>query len=179
MAGRGKSTALDMVRSLAVVGIAVVFLVFYSLQEKPRYSVPVSDVEATVQAARTNLDFPVLALDAPPAKWRPNGAFLDPVRGADNRWIFHVGYVTPKEHYFGVDESNQPDLASFVNGYVYGSDTGETRTVAGLEFTVYTNAKQQSWVHRGTTSAPYAIVITGAGDPEEFDVFAQLLRAGS
>ena len=56
MAGRGKSTAMDMVRSLAVVGVAVLFLVFYSLQEQPQYAVPNTDVEATVQAARLPRD---------------------------------------------------------------------------------------------------------------------------
>lgn len=178
MAGRGKSTALDMVRSLAVVGIAVVFLVFYSLQERPQYSVPNVDVEATVQAARKNVDFPVLALRTVPPKWRANAAYLEPVRAADGRWMFHVGYVSPSESYFGVDETNQADLSSFVNGYLFGVETGETRTVAGLEFTVYKNAKQQTWLHRGVTDLPYAIVITGAGDATDFEEFARLLTAG-
>lgn len=178
MAGRGKSTAMDMVRSLAVVGIAVAFLVFYSLQEKPQYSVPNPDVEATVQAARTNLDFPVLALQPIPPKWRANAAFLDPVRAEDGRWMFHVGYVTPDDHYFGIDETNQVDLSGFVNGYLYGVDTGETRTVAGLDFKVYKNEKQQSWLHRGIGEIPYAIVITGAGSAVEFEEFAQRLTTG-
>ena len=158
---------MDMVRSLAVVGVAVLFLVFYSLQEQPQYAVPNTDVEATVQAARKNVDFPVLALDAMPPKWRANAAFLDPLRGEDNRWVYHVGYVTPADHYFGVDASNQADITQFVNGYLYGVETGETRMVAGLEFRVYTNEKQRTWLHRGVKKYPYAIVITGAGDPAE------------
>ena len=178
MAGRGKSTATDMVRSLAVVGIAVAFLVFYSLQEKPQFSVPNVDVDATVQAARKNLDFPVLALGTVPPKWRSNGAFLDPIRGEGERWNFHVGYVTPDNHYFGIDESNQVDIGAFVSGFLYGVDTGEKRTVAGLEFKRYTNEKQQIWLHRGITSTPYAIVITGVGSAEEFEVFAKQLSAG-
>ena len=121
----------------------------------------------------------VLALDAMPPKWRANAAFLDPLRGEDNRWVYHVGYVTPADHYFGVDASNQADITQFVNGYLYGVETGETRMVAGLEFRVYTNEKQRTWLHRGVKKYPYAIVITGAGDPAEFETFAQRLSAGS
>lgn len=178
MAGKGKSSALDMVRSLAVVGVAVVFLVFYSLQTKPQYSVPSVDVDATVQAARKNVEFPVLALQSIPPDWHANAAFLEPVRAEDGRWTYHVGYVTPSDYYFGIDETNQVALTDFVNSYVFGVETGEKRTVAGLEFTVYTNSKQQTWVHRGVADVPYAIIITGAGDAADFETFAQQLSAG-
>ena len=175
---RQKSTALDMIRSLAVIGIAVAFMFALSLQDRSDRSLPQVDVTATVEAARKNVDYPVLAVPTLPAKWRANAAYLEPVRGHDGRWVYHVGYVTPAEYYFGIDASNQPDIESFVSGYLYGMDTGETRDVAGLRFKVYEHEKQQVWLHRGVADVPYAIVLTGAGDPDDFATFTRMLTAG-
>lgn len=177
-AKRGRSSAWDMVRSLAVVALAAGFLVFFSFREQPQYSVPNVDVQATVEAARKNVDFPVLALRKIPPNWRANAAYLEPVRGADSRWTYHVGYVTDRDQYFGVDATNQVDLTGFINGYLFGTETGETRTVAGLRFTVYENEKQRMWLHRGVADVPYAIIITGAGDGADFEIFARMLSAG-
>lgn len=177
MAGQGKRSAADMVRSLVVVGIAVAFMFFYSVQQQPRWEVPATDVAATVEAARKNVDFPVLALEPVPAQWRANSAYLEPTGGED-RWMFHLGYVTPGNAYFGIDATNKSDIDNFTSGYLFGTSTGEKRTIAGLEFDGYVNEKQQMWIHESATEVPYAIVLTGSGDTAEFEAFVEALRAG-
>lgn len=175
MAGRGKGTALDMVRSLAVIGVAVAFMFAFSTQETPRYSVSPADVAATVEAARKNVDFPVLAMRWEPEEWSANAAYLDPIPGSDDRWTYNLGYFTGQNEYFGIAATNSADLSDFISGFLYGVDTGEKRSVAGLEFSVYTNEKQQMLLHKGTAEYPYAIVITGAGNPTDFEIFLNAL----
>ena len=175
MAGRGKSTALDMVRSLAVIGIAVALMFAFSTQQTPQFSVPTSDVTATVDAAHKNVDFPVLWVPTLPAGWSANAAYLDPIPGTDDRWTFHLGYVSDKNLYFGVDASNTADLEAFTGGYLFGVDAGETRTVAGLEFTLYKNEKQRLLLYKGTAAHPYAIILTASGDDADLVQFLQLL----
>lgn len=177
MAGQGKRSAADMIRSLAVIGIAVVFMFVYSVQQQPRWEVPAVDVAATVEAARKNVDFPVLALEPTPAGWRANAAYFDPIAGED-RWIFHIGYVSPSEAYYGVDATNQSDIDAFVSGYVAGTATGESKTIAGLTFEGFLNQKQQMWVHKSAGADPFAIVVTGSGNVSEFATFLAGLRAG-
>lgn len=176
MANRGKGTALDMVRSLAVIGIAVAFMFAFSTQETPRYSVSPAEVEATVEAARKNADFPILQLAAVPEEWDANAVYLDPIPGTDDRWTFNLGYVTGENEYFGIAATNSADLSSFVSGYLFGTNTGETRMIAGLEFAVYENEKQVMYLHKGTAAYPYAIVITGAGEPNDLEIFLDGLR---
>lgn len=185
MTNRGKGTAMDMVRSLAVIGIAVAFMFALSLQDRPQYEMPRVDVDSTVQAARELAGFPVLALPALPDGWRANAAYFEPVSpGQNERWMYHVGYVTKAEAYFGIDATNQANLTNFVDGYLFGTDTGATRTVAGLEFEVFRNQKQQMLVHRGEGALPFAIIITGAANPSDeqatadFERFLTELRAG-
>ena len=176
MANRGKGTALDMVRSLAVIGVAVAFMFAFSTQETPRFKVSPSEVAATVEAARKNTDFPVLQLVAVPEGWDANAAYLDPIPGTDDRWTFNLGYVTDDNEYFGIAATNSADLSAFIGGYLFGTDTGETRMIGGLEFAVYENEKQQMFLHEGTGKYPYAIVITGAGNPIDLEIFLNGLR---
>lgn len=178
MAGRGKGTALDMVRSLAVIGIAVAFMFAFSTQETPRYSISPTEAAATVDAARKNAGFPILAMQAVPEEWDANAAYLDPIPGTDDRWTFNLGYVTGGDEYFGIAATNSADLSAFVNGYLFGTNTGRTRMIAGLEFTEYENEKQRMFLHKGTERYPYAIVLTCAGSPTDLEIFLNSLSLG-
>lgn len=175
MAGRGKGTALDMVRSLAVIGVAVAFMFAFSTQETPRFSISPTEASATVEAARKNAGFPIPAMRTVPEAWDANAAYLDPIPGTDDRWTFNLGYVTGTDGYFGIAATNSADLSAFISGYLFGTNTGKTRIIAGLEFTEYENEKQRMFLHKGTERYPYAIVLTGAGSSADLEIFLNAL----
>ena len=180
---RRRGTLLDMVRSLGIVAVAVLALVFFTSRSTPQRPVANADVAATVAAARANAPFPVLAASSLPAGWYANFASFDAVQGQSGRWQFHVGYTDGLNGFQGVDATNMTNATDMTPTAKNGIEDRH-ETVAGLDFTVYTmgTAGDEIWVSRGIgkDGIPYSVQLTGtpakaSGSAFSTATFAKLL----
>lgn len=161
-----------MVRSLGLVGLAVLGMVMFTLRDQPTHPPVTVDVKATVQAARAAVDFPVLTATALPGSWYANAARLDPIAGEPGKWAFHIGYSDGEGGYIGIDESNASDPSAILGGYPYVDPVGR-HTFGGVEFVRFAQSENDVWLHRATATEPYTIVL-GTNSPGEG---AEILRS--
>ena len=179
----GRGTVVDMVRSLALVGLIVGLLAGYTAWKQPDRQQYRVDVTSTLQAARTKAAFPVLALPENTEGWTANSVFFDGVPQQPGRWRWHIGYTTPSNGYVSIDASDQLDLDALMGPYSGTTVvTPNSETVNGREWQVYAYTgpsekyPRAMWVARGVEVNPYAIVVTGEGTPDEVRTFVHLLR---
>jgi len=171
---RHGGSPLDMVRSLGLVGIVVVGLVAFTFFGQPKHPPVTVDVAATVQAARTEAGFPVLAASSLPTGWYANYADFVLGSGGDSFSKFHVGYVTSDQHFFAVDtvdtgtpQAPKPEDALPVR----------VETFAGLKFSVYDGNGTETWIHDASATSGYVITLTGSGTQAEWSTFVAALSA--
>lgn len=102
---RGFETALDMVRSMGLVGLAVlaVFLVTWRpAPETPFQPVnPASVAEGYQSMVEFQLLVPKLA-----DEWNSNSAWLEPVPNDITKSHWHIGWVSGADKYFAIEQSN-------------------------------------------------------------------------
>ena len=125
-AGRGRQTALDMVRSLALVLVAVGALVLLVPRPSEPIRQPVDVASAVAQAQDAGL--PVVEPRVPES-WYPNAARYAR-SGPAGTATFHVGYVTPDERFAGVQVARQPGPEWLREVTARGREVG-TQDVAG------------------------------------------------
>lgn len=164
-ARRRGGTPLDMVRSLALVGLAVLGMVAFTFFGQPEHPPVTVDVQATVQYARADSSLPVLAMTAVPQGWYANTARY----ARDASPTFHVGYVTADEHYFGIDIAL--GITSLVGTPV------RTEQVADRTFQVFRTADGERWISSGQGEVGYTITLTGSGSAQEWQQFTSALSA--
>lgn len=163
-----------MVRSLGLVAAGVAALMLFTLRDQPDRTPVTVDIAATVQAARADGGYPVLAVTALPPGWYANFAEFSAIPGERGHHAFHIGYITADEQYFAVDASDGDDQQAIVAE----ARTGEalrTETVAGLEFAVYADAHGETWVHTAAGDDPYVITLQGTGTPDQWLAFTNTL----
>lgn len=163
-----------MVRSLGLVAAGVAALMLFTLRDQPDRTPVTVDIAATVEAARAEGGYPVLAVTALPPGWYANFAEFSPVSGERGHHVFHVGYITADEQYFAVDASDGKDQGTIATE----AKTGEalrTETVAGLEFAVYADADGETWLHTASGDEPYVITLQGTGTPDQWLAFTSTL----
>ncbi len=130
--------------ALIVTVLAVLaFSLFRALtRDNPTTPVRAVDYLAVVTAARADAELPLLAPARLPTGWKATSATFDP---AKQRW--HLGLLTDKDDYVGVEESRDTTQA-MVQTYVDKSaEQGEDVTIDGEIW--------QSWTDAG---GDYAVV---------------------
>ena len=96
---------MDMVRSLAVVGVVVAAIVLLVPQQDGAGPAPV-DVEQLAPASADQAAFALVVPDVP-ADWKATSVRLQPV-GPDGTLTWHVGYLTPTEGYAALEIARDP-----------------------------------------------------------------------
>ena len=133
-----------LIGALIVTVLAVLaFSLFRSLtRDNPTTPVRAVDYRAVVTAARAQAELPLLAPERLPLGWKATSATYD---SAKQRW--HLGMLTDKDDYVGVEESRDTTEA-MVRTYVDKAATrGKNVTIGGQ--------KWQSWTDAG---GDYAVV---------------------
>jgi len=105
VAGRrvtGRQSALDMVRSLAVILAIVAVIVF--LIPRPNGVTPSAvDVTGAAAAARSELGFSPAVPQGLPVGWKATSVGLRD--GTDGALTWHVGYLTPQGRYASIEQA--------------------------------------------------------------------------
>jgi Protein of unknown function (DUF4245) len=172
---RGRQSATDMLRSLAVVaGVVAVTLVFVPGLLHPGKSqrFPASSYTDDVAGFRQLSGRPALSPSGLPSGWTANAASLT---GAAGTAHLHIGWATPGAHYAGLEESVAP-ASRFVptvlgaglddvSGHVdLGGVTWRTLTSARGEYSLFAT-------RHGVTA-----VVTGSAPDAQLRTLAALLR---
>jgi hypothetical protein len=102
---RGFETAIDMVRSMGMVGIAVLLVYLVAWRPAPEQAFqPVNPTEVAqgyAESAGFNLLVPKL-----PTGWQSNSAWLEPVPNDVTKFHWHIGWVLGDTQYFAIEQSN-------------------------------------------------------------------------
>lgn len=171
---RRRGTAIDMVRSLGLVALGVAALMLFTLRDQPDRTPVTVDITATVEAARADAGYPVLAVTALPPGWYANFAEYEAVAGEPGHDAFHIGYITADEQYFAVDASNASDQRTLADEARTGKPV-RTETLAEIVFEVYASDEGETWFHAGGDTEPYSITLTGTGSADQWLAFTSAL----
>jgi hypothetical protein len=170
---RMRQTVRDMLLSMLVVTGAVIVLVLPWNRSNPD-PVRVVDPAPVVAAARTALDWPVLAPVGLAPTWRATSARLEVA--SDGQSVVHLGYLSPSTMYVGLEQSATKELA-FVREQTQGGKATGTADISGRTWDRLESpdGKQRSLV-RVDDGVTY--VVTGAAEWPEIEQFTRALVAG-
>ena len=113
----GRGTWVDMVRTMLVV-LAFVVLIVLLVPRPGQLPRPQVDVGTAVAGVESQLGFRPIVPAGLPSGWTPNAAA---VRDAGGVKAFHIGYITDKGQYAGVDQAT-----SITTEWLNANDAGGT-----------------------------------------------------
>ena len=167
----GRGTWVDMVRTMLVV-LAFVVLIVLLVPRPGQLPRPQVDVGAAVSGVESQIGFrPVVPTGLPPG-WTPNAA---ETRDADGVKTFHIGYITDKGLYAGVDQA-----ASITTQWLNANDAGGTPAgevkIDGLTWQQLYQEDQEYTSLLLKRPGQVILVTTKQGGVETASVLARALR---
>lgn len=170
---RRGGTIGDMLRSLALV-LAVIAVLAVSLPRHHYQRVHIVDYQHDLQVARQSASYHVFAPVGLSGRWRPTSSRVTSPGAADGGQPlrFHLGFVTPKEEYAGLEESSLAD-GRFVAAQTEGQRRLGAVAVAGRAWTSYAGDGTRSLV---TVVGDARVVVTGTAPLAELTQLAAALR---
>jgi hypothetical protein len=164
-------TVWDMVRSLALVLLAVAAVLLFTWRPQPD-AVKVVDPTPVLIEARIEAPYPVLYPADLDAAWRPTSVRWEvtPASSPDLAW--HVGFVTPTDAYAQIGQS-ATDSSAYIAEQTGG---GEIVSVGG-EWQRYEGRGAQGEMNRSLVRVlgGVTVVVSGTAEWEELQVVADRL----
>jgi hypothetical protein len=162
-----------MVRSMSLVLIVVAVVVLLTVRANPHQKVQQVDYSVQLQQARLAAAYDVLAPAGLGDRWKATSARSDNVEGVVT---WHLGMVTPAEHYAAVEQSNGP-VPAFLDDFVAGATRSGVVTVSGVQWQRLEGGKPEQRAlllpGRGVTT-----MVTGSATFSELRTLAIALRGG-
>jgi hypothetical protein len=124
---RGRQTAADMVRSMAVVLALVIVVLALTLRHNPPGKPHRIDYRGVLAQARSVAPFDVVSPVGLSRSWTVTSARTS---GEDATFAWHLGLVTPDGDYAAVEQSDG-DPQSFVTEFVGDGSKDGTATIHG------------------------------------------------
>ena len=173
---RGFETVNDMVRSLSVVGVFVMFLFLVVWWQRPEAQGPITrvvDVPGVFQAASIGSSFTLWEPQGLTTSWQPTSAWADAAATSEyHGLVVHVGYLTPAGSYAEVRQTDG-DRAAALDDWTNGARrTGEI-DVSGRTWLRYESADRKALV---VTDGAVTRVVTGKADWPELQQLAASLE---
>ncbi len=186
-AGRISSGMRDMLLSMLVLAVGVLILaaITRSCSFSPggpttdSSSMPTVDVSAELQAAASQVKFP-LHQPQPPSGWHANSASVDQLGQNGQYRAVRIGWIAPDGRYLQVSQSNATPVDLVRSAAALGNDadirsTG-TENVNGTKWTVYPGVRDESsWVADLGTER---LFLTGNGTTTDFTTMATAQLTG-
>ena len=164
---RGRESAADMLRSLAVVLLLVLALWFLAQPpDSDEAAIRVVDPTSDVQQLRSAAPGVPVPQGLPP-QWRPTSSTLDPAG-------LRIGYVTPAGEYAEYATSDRPEFLSEITGQ--GAETGSV-DVAGVRWRLFTDSGDHETLVREV--AGRTVIVGGLRESttrDELQALAQSVR---
>jgi hypothetical protein len=162
-----------MVRSMSLVLVVVAVVVLLTVRGNPSEKVQRVDYSQQLQETRRVAAYDVLAPVGLGNGWKATSARGDNVDGAIT---WHLGLVTPAEHYAAVEQSDGP-VTRFVDDFVQGATKSGAVTVSGVPWQRLEGGKPEQRAlllrGRGVTT-----MVTGSATFGELQTLATALRGG-
>lgn len=163
-----------MVRSLAVVMVLVGVIVVFNVAEQPDPVVRDIDYASAVAQAREQAPYEVLAPEPLPDGWRATSACARP-DGTAVTW--HLGLVTDRENYAGVEQTDGGDRRGFVDRFASGAEPAGTVEVGDRSWRRLEGGEPERRALVSTRNGVVTVVAGGARW-EELEELAGALRGG-
>jgi hypothetical protein len=162
-----------MVRSMSLVLIVVAVVVLLTVRANPHARVQQVDYSLQLQQTRLAAAYDVFAPVGLGATWKATSARGDNVEGVIT---WHLGLVTPAEHYAAVEQSDGP-VTAFLDDFVAGASKSGVVTVSGVRWQRLEGGKPEQRAlllrGRGVTT-----MVTGSATFSELRTLASALRGG-
>ena len=169
----GRGTWADMLRTMLVV-LAFVVLIVLLVPRPGQLPRPAVDVASAVSGVESEVGFSPIVPAGLPAGWTPNAA---ETRSADGVKSFHIGYITDKGLYAGVDQA-----ASITKQWLSANDAGGAAvgevTIDGVRWQQLYREDQQYTSLLLQRPGQVILVTTRQGGVETASVLAKALRVG-
>lgn len=163
-----------MVRSLAVVMVLVGVIVVFNVAEQPDPVVRDIDYASAVAQAREQAPYEVLAPEPLPDGWRATSARTRP-EGTAVTW--HLGLVTDRESYAGVEQTDGGDRRAFVDRFASGAEPAGSVEVGDRSWRRLEGGEPERRALVSTRDGVVTVVAGGARW-EELEELAGALRGG-
>ncbi len=172
---RGQQTALDMVRSLSLVGVVIAALLLVTWRPQPD-PITVLDPAPVLAAVRSAVDTPVYGPVGLPPGWRCTSARWEPTEKSRPVPVWFSGYVTPADTFASLAQAATTTATFRTEQTGGGSPVGEVR--------IGTQTWQRYEVPGGDQlslvlpTAGGTTVVSGSASWADLEFFAGSLRAG-
>ena len=166
-----RGTWADMLRTMLVV-LAFVVLIVLLVPRPGQLPRPQVDVGAAVSGVESQIGFRPVVPTGLPTGWTPNAA---QTRDADGVKTFHIGYITDKGLYAGVDQAASISKQWLNANDAEGTAVGEVR-VDGVRWQQLYREDQQYTSLLLQRPGQVILVTTKQGGVETASVLARALR---
>ncbi|MEY3408202.1 MAG: hypothetical protein RL038_1263 [Actinomycetota bacterium] len=167
---RGFETALDMVRSMGLVGLAVLAVFLVTWRPAPETPFQPVDPVSVALGAQEMVSFELLVPDLDSA-WQSNSAWLEPVPNDITKSHWHIGWVKGSDQYFAIEQSNT-ELESW--SAAFGGAVTETFETSGVTWSVLEPVDADNLVYQTELDGSVLILVGTIGSD-----FAQLVEVVS
>jgi hypothetical protein len=168
---RLRQTAVDMVRSMAVVLVVVFAIVLLAWRPEPE-AVKVVETAPTVALAAGQAQFPIVAPAVLAEEWRATSVRWEPTEESQSEPVLHIGYVTPADQYAQVAVAAVVTESFLEEQTADGAPTG-TQAVGGATWQRWEAGDRRSLV---LLDGAVATVVSGSADWAELITLAESLE---
>lgn len=172
--GIGRKNALDMVRSLAVIGAFVAVIVLLVPRPQTRV-IPEGDIKAAAAESVKAGDVPVIVPEVPEG-WKVTSARREPAAdGLPAAW--HLGYLTDDEEYVGLEATLVGSDAWLADVTLDGEDVATPVDIDGVDWATFVSPKQgRVSLTSGAVGGPM-VVVTGSAPRDDLAAVAASAQA--
>ena len=166
-------SAVNMIRSLLVVGALVALLVAI-VPRVNNVSQPPVDVAGTARQVAADTGWPIEVPDDLPDGWKATSVRY--VRSTDGLITWHAGYQSPSGNYVAIEQTKDATQEWVSAQTNRARQTGE-RQVGDRTWGTYVRSGkvQNSLVHRAERPDQLTTIITGTGTFDELTAFTERL----
>ena len=164
-----------MVRSMAVLGLAVGLVLLVTWRPTPSAQFTPVDLPGVAKGARANAEFDIVVPELN-ADWKPTSARLEPVEQDISKFQWHIGYVTPLGQYVAIEQSDTNLPEKFLKTWI--ADAASTEIVM-IEGNVWTHHLSDTGETIAYTSELEDSVIAVVGTAEQSEIMTAVLAAST
>ncbi|MCX4691251.1 DUF4245 domain-containing protein [Streptomyces sp. NBC_01408] len=166
---KGKQTVLDMVRSLAVIGLVVAGIYMFIPHDDKADPTRTVDYRVETTTARRAAPYPVAVPVGLAPDWRATSVSYDR-KNADG---WHLGFLDPEKQYVAVEQSSDASAKNIGKLTQRAEATGRTQQVGDQTWERWEGEKYDALVRQ---EQGYVTVVAGTAPFEQLGVLAAALE---
>ncbi|MGW7103804.1 DUF4245 domain-containing protein [Streptomyces sp. NPDC054883] len=166
---KGKQTVLDMVRSLAVIGVVVAGIYMFVPHDENADPTRVVDYRVETATARRAAPYPVAAPVGLPAEWRATSVSYE----RKNADAWHLGFLDPDKQYVAVEQSSDVSAKNIAKVTQQAKPTGQSQQVGDQSWERWDGDQYDALVRR---EQGHVTVVTGTASFEGLGAMAAALE---